>query len=68
MIQKAQVLNTTVGTLDADERKALHNALVEPIGILKEDWFSKHRQRRPAVAALFISWYAVYRDHGRALG
>ena len=27
-------------------------------GILKADWFQKHRQRRPAVAALFLNWWA----------
>ena len=40
----------------ADERKPAHSAPLEAGGILKADWFQKHRQRRPAVAALFLNW------------
>ena len=54
---------STVYTFDVDERKTSHTALGDPMGIIKEDWFSKHRQRRPAVAALFISWCVTHQDH-----
>ena len=40
----------------ADERKPASSAPSEAGGILKADWFQKHRQRRPAVAALFLNW------------
>ena len=49
-----------------DERKPAHTSPSESAGILKADWFQKHRQRRPAVAALFLNWCASRLHSGEA--
>ncbi|KAK9904998.1 hypothetical protein WJX75_007420 [Coccomyxa subellipsoidea] len=44
------------------EKKASMTAHSGPLNILKADWFAKHRQQRPAVAAVFFEREAVTGD------
>lgn len=44
------------------ERKGAATSQTTPVDILKADWFAKHRQRRPAVAVLFLAGSAVSGD------
>ncbi|BDA49832.1 hypothetical protein COCOBI_14-4520 [Coccomyxa sp. Obi] len=44
------------------EKKASMTAPSGPLNILKADWFAKHRQQRPAVAAVFFEREAVTGD------
>lgn len=44
------------------ERKSTVTSHTPPVEILKADWFAKHRQRRPAVAVLFLSRDSVLGD------
>ncbi|KAK9861708.1 hypothetical protein WJX84_003672, partial [Apatococcus fuscideae] len=44
------------------ERKPLLTSGVSALGILKADWFVKHRQRRPGVAAVLFERSAVVGD------
>ncbi|KAL0042524.1 hypothetical protein WJX79_002345 [Trebouxia sp. C0005] len=44
------------------ERKSTVTSHTPPVDILKADWFAKHRQRRPAVAVLFLSRDSVLGD------
>ncbi|DBA90115.1 TPA: hypothetical protein ACH3X1_003431 [Trebouxia sp. C0004] len=44
------------------ERKSTVTSHTPPVDVLKADWFAKHRQRRPAVAVLFLSRDSVLGD------